>query len=141
MKLNDYSTVYQLWLMTSGMGLNDIDDSQQGIARILQRNPTLNFVVEDNEQVIGVIIAGEDGQRGYIYHMAVHQDYRQQGIGQDLLESVLDEMRVLLITKVGFFIFQDNHIGNSFWQKMGFAVRNDLHYRNCALTEFERIDT
>lgn len=141
MKFDDYAAVYRLWLMTPRMGLNDVDDSQQGIIRMLQRNPTLSFVVEENKQIIGVIIAGQDGRRGYIYHTAVHQDYRQQGIGQSLVKSVLDEMKELAITKVGLFIFQDNHIGNGFWEKMGFNVRDDLYYRNCALTELERIDT
>ena len=141
MKIEDYKAVYQLWLSTPGMGLNDIDDSEQGIARMLQYNPTLSYVAKDNEQIIGVIIAGQDGRRGYIYHTAVHQDYRHQGIARSLVISVLDEMKVLMISKVGLFIFQDNHIGNGFWEQMGFNVRDDLYYRNRALTELERIDT
>ncbi len=141
MKIEDYTAVYQLWLITPGMGLNDIDDSQKGIARMLQRNPSLSFIAEKNRQIVGVIIAGQDGRRGYIYHTAVHQSYHRQGIAQSLVRSVLDEMRTLDITKVGLFIFKENHIGNPFWEKMGFGIRNDLYYRNRALTELERIDT
>lgn len=141
MKIDDYTAVYQLWLSTSGMGLNDIDDSQQGIKRMLQRNPTLSFVAEKDKKIIGVIIAGQDGRRGYIYHTAVHQSYRHQGIAQELVKNVLDEMKALLIAKVGLFIFQKNHIGNPFWEKIGFTIRDDLYYRDRALTELERIDT
>lgn len=141
MKIDDYAAVYQLWLHTTGMGLNDVDDSQQGIARILDRNPTLSFVAEEDEHIVGVIVAGQDGRRGYIYHTAVNQDYRNQSIAQRLVEMVLDEMKVLKISKIGLFIFEDNDIGNSFWQKMGFNVRNDIYYRNRALIELERIDT
>lgn len=141
MKIDDYAAVYQLWLHTTGMGLNDVDDSQQGIARILDRNPTLSFVAEEDEHIVGVIVAGQDGRRGYIYHTAVNQDYRNQSIAQRLVEMVLDQMKVLKISKIGLFIFQDNDIGNSFWQKMGFNVRNDIYYRNRALIELERIDT
>jgi len=141
MKIDDYASVYGLWRLTPGMGLNDVDDSQQGIKRMLQRNPTLSFVAEDDNQIVGVIIAGQDGRRGYLYHTAVHQDYRYRGIGVGLVTSVLDEMKKMEVTKVGLFIFQNNDIGNNFWEKMGFNVREDLYYRDWALTELERIDT
>ena len=59
MTMNDYDAVYQLWIITPGMGLNDIDDSYQGIERMLTRNPTLSFVAEnEHKEIIGVIIAG-----------------------------------------------------------------------------------
>lgn len=141
MKIDDYASVYELWRLTPGMGLNDVDDSQQGIKRMLQRNPTLSFVAEDDNQIVGVIIAGQDGRRGYLYHTAVNQDYRYRGIGEGLVTSVLDEMKKMEITKVGLFIFQNNDIGNGFWEKIGFNVREDLYYRDLALTELERIDT
>lgn len=141
MQIEDYTDIYNLWLTTPGMGLNDIDDSEQGIDRMLQRNPTLSFVAEKDNLIVGVIIAGQDGRRGYIYHTAVHLDYRYQGIGQELVKNVLDEMKALNISKVGLFIFQDNYSGNSFWNKIGFNIRDDLYYRNHTLTELERIDT
>lgn len=141
MTIEDYLSVYKLWALTLGMGLNNVDDSEKGIARMLKRNPTLSFVAEDDNQIIGVIIAGEDGRRGYLYHTAVHQDYRHKNIGKNLVKSVLDEMKELEITKVGLFIFQNNHIGNGFWENMGFKVREDLYYRDLALTELQRIDT
>ncbi|WP_367104739.1 GNAT family N-acetyltransferase [uncultured Psychrobacter sp.] len=141
MQIEDYTDVYNLWLATPRMGLNDVDDSEQGINRMLQRNPTLSFIAEKDNQLVAVIIAGQDGRRGYIYHTAVHLDYRRQGIAQELIKNVLDEMKALNISKVGLFIFQDNYSGNSFWNKMGFNIRDDLYYRNHALTELERIDT
>ena len=141
MKIDDYARVYQLWINTKGMGLNDIDDSQQGIARMLERNPTLSFVAEADKKIVGVIIAGQDGRRGYIYHTAVHQDYRHQRIAQKLVRSVLNQMEALIISKVGLFIFQDNYIGNEFWQNIGFNVRRDIYYRDYGLIELERIDT
>ncbi|WP_193778038.1 GNAT family N-acetyltransferase [Psychrobacter sp. FDAARGOS_221] len=145
MTLDDYEAVYQLWINTPNMGLNDVDDSKDGIARMLNRNPTLSFVAEvDHEQgkqIVGVIIAGEDGRRGYIYHTAVDVAYRNQGIGEALVNHVMDAMKALSISKVGLFIFQRNEIGNAFWERLGFGVRDDLYYRNKAVIELERIDT
>ena len=149
MTINDYDAVYQLWINTPGMGLNDIDDSYQGIERMLSRNPTLSFVaetkveggLEKEGQIVGVVMAGEDGRRGYIYHTAVLPKYRDQGIGQALVKNVLQEMTQLSISKVGLLIFKGNQLGNGFWEKLGFSIRDDIHYRNRALTELERIDT
>ena len=67
MNISDYEQVYQLWLFCKGMGLNNLDDSKEGIERFLNRNPETCFVAESEQTIIGVIIAGNDGRRGYIY--------------------------------------------------------------------------
>ena len=84
----DYDAVYQLWRNTPGMGLNSTDDSREGIERYLRRNPTTCFVAEEDGQLVGVIMAGHDGRRGYIYHTAVLQDYRGRGIGRSLVDPM-----------------------------------------------------
>ena len=89
MALSDYEQVYQLWLSCAGMGLNNLDDSREGIERFLKRNPETCFVAEKDEKIIGVIIAGNDGRRGYIYHTAVNPDYRKQGIGKKLVDNAM----------------------------------------------------
>ena len=89
MALSDYEQVYQLWLSCAGMGLNNLDDSREGIERFLKRNPETCFVAEKDEKIIGVIIAGNDGRRGYIYHTAVNPDYRIQGLGKKLVDNAM----------------------------------------------------
>ena len=71
MTTEDYEPVYQLWMNTPGMGLNTTDDSRDGIERYLRRNPATCFVAEIDGKIVGVILAGHDGRRGYIYHTAV----------------------------------------------------------------------
>ena len=119
MTIHDYPAIYQLWLSCKGMGLNDVDDSESGIARFLERNATTCFVSETDGKLNGVILAGSDGRRGYIYHTAVHPSCRKQGIGSALVRAEL----------------------NAFWEKQGFTVRTDLVYRNQSLVEMMRIDT
>lgn len=141
MNLCDYDSVYGLWLSCAGMGLNDVDDSRDGIARFLTRNPDTCFVAEVHDAVVGVILAGNDGRRGYIYHTAVHPSYRKQGIGSSLVNAVLAAFQGLGISKVALVAFERNVDGNAFWEKQGFTVRNDLSYRNKVLTQMKRIDT
>ena len=98
----DYDQVYQLWLACAGMGLNDLDDSKEGIARFLQRNPQTCLVAVENQIIIGAILVGFDGRRAYIYHTAVHPNYRRRGIARQLVETVLTVLDELKIHKVAF---------------------------------------
>ena len=138
---NDYSRVYDLWCNTKGMGLNSIDDSEDGILRYLKRNPSTCFVAEKDGKLLGAILSGHDGRRGYIYHTAVIESARSQGIGGKLLEASLNALAQAGISKVALVVFEYNEIGNSFWEKAGFSKRNDLIYRNKSLKDVTRIDT
>ncbi len=88
-----------------------------------------------------MIIAGNDGRRGYIYHIAVNPEYRRKGIAKALVNSALKALRDLGINKTALVVFERNADGNAFWESIGFTSRDDLVYRNKALTEIIRIDT
>lgn len=141
MTLSDYDAVYALWLSCRGMGLNDLDDSREGIERFLKRNPETCFVAEENEMIVGVIITGNDGRRGYIYHTAVSPRFRRNGIAKALVNAALKALKDLGINKTALVVFEKNADGNLFWESMGFTSREDLVYRNKTLTEMTRIDT
>ncbi|MBR3281741.1 MAG: GNAT family N-acetyltransferase, partial [Ruminococcus sp.] len=93
MTIDDYDKVYALWLSCAGMGLNNLDDSREGIEKYLARNPETCFVAEEDGSIAGVIIAGNDGRRGYIYHTAVNPDYRRRGIGSELVDKALNALK------------------------------------------------
>lgn len=139
--LDDYTAVYKLWCSCKGMGLNNLDDSQDGIACFLRRNPDTCFVAEESGQIVGVILAGNDGRRGHIYHTAVHPQYRRRGIAVQLVETVLQALRRAGVNKASLVVFADNEAGNRFWQKMGFSPRADLVYRDQPLAEMDRQKT
>ena len=141
MTISDYDRVYALWLSCKGMGLNDVDDSREGIERYLRRNPATVFVAEEGNEIVGVIMAGHDGRRGYIYHTAVHPDARKKGIGRALVGAALEALKAEGITKAALVAFERNKEGNAFWEQMGFSERNDLTYRNRTLREINRLDT
>lgn len=141
MKIDDYDCVYDLWLNTPGMGLNNPDDSRQGIEKYLQRNPETCFVAEKDNMIIGVILCGNDGRRGYIHHTAVSVSERRSGVGTALVDAAMNALKSVGISKVALVVFSKNELGNSFWQKRGFTVREDLVYMNKAIIELTRIDT
>lgn len=140
MSIDDYEKIYNLWINTPGIGLNNINDSKEGINKFLKRNPTTCFVAEKNNDIIGVIIAGHD-RRGYIYHTAVIPNERNKGIGQLLLQSALKALKNEEINKVALVVFSKNKIGNAFWEKHDFTSGTDIIYRNKLISELIRIDT
>ena len=141
MVIEDYSSVYRLWMSCKGMGLNNIDDSKKGIDIFLKRNPNTCFVAIEQEQIVGVIMSGHDGRRGYIYHTAVSPAQRHRGIAKALVDAATKALYDLGIVKIALVVFDRNEIGNAFWEKQGFTARDDLVYRNKSLTKIERIDT
>ena len=141
MRPEDYDGVYDLWIHTPGMGLNDVDDSREGIEKYLRRNPTSCFVAEEENEIVGVILSGHDGRRGYIHHTAVKGELQRRGLGRRLVEYAMDALEKEGISKVALVAFTRNQSGNAFWEKMGFSRRDDLTYRNKNLREFRRMDT
>jgi len=135
MTIDDYKGVYELWTNVPGIGLNDIDDSFDGFKRYIERNPDTSFVAEDGGRIIGAVLAGHDGRRGFLYHAAVLQPYRNRGIGKKLIEFALHALKQKGISKVGLLAFRENEIGNAFWERMGFGARDDCTYRDKMLRE------
>jgi ribosomal protein S18 acetylase RimI-like enzyme len=135
MSIEDYDKVNQLWKSTEGMGMRSLDDSIAGVEKFLKRNPTTNFVAQIENNIVGVILCGHDGRRGYIYHTAVNMDYRGKGIGRALVNTVVGALKKEDINKVALVVFSSNDLGNKFWQSLGFSRRNDLSYRNLSINE------
>jgi len=135
MTIDDYDAAHRLWASTPGVGMRSMDDSREGIARFLARNPLSSFVATEAEEVLGTILCGHDGRRGYIYHAMVADAHRRRGIGKRLVEAGLRALRADGVTRAALVAFQDNAKGNAFWEAMGFSRRNDLNYWNLGLDE------
>ena len=141
MTMDDYESVYGVWTSCAGMGLNDLDDSKEGIAKFLNRNPETCFVAEEERRIVGAILVGNDGRRGYIYHTAVLPAYRRRGIASQLVAAAMDALEALGIHKAALVVFTRNTDGNAFWETVGFTSREDLTYRNKAIHDLIRMDT
>ena len=139
MTIDDYKQCYDLWILC-GNGLNDKDDSVEGIDKYLKRNPTTSFVATCEGKVVGCILCGHDGRRGIIQHACVSPDNRRMKIGNRLVELALEALKDEGINKVLLVAFKKNEGGNAFWENQGFTLREDLNYRNKALAEMVRID-
>lgn len=130
MTIEDFPAVLALWSGTEGIGLNPYDDSVPRIAIFIERNPTSCLVWEEMGEIIGVILAGHDGRRGYIYHAAVREERRSEGIGTALADAAIEALKAQGIHKAGMLVMADNQVGNDYWEERGWERRTDVYYRN-----------
>jgi putative acetyltransferase len=121
----DYAAVYRLWEESEGVGLS-ATDSYPSIERFLARNPGFSFVAADKGEIIGALLCGHDGRRGYIHHLAIHPNQRRRGIGRRLVDRALDELARVQIDKCHIFVFRENSAAIAFWQRIGWTDRIDL---------------
>lgn len=135
MQIEDYDGVKALWMTIHGFGIRSVDDSREGVARFLRRNPTTSTVAVEDGKVVGAILCGHDGRRGCLYHVCVAESHRRHGIGKKMVVRCMEELRAEEINKVSLIAFTQNDIGNAFWNCIGWTKREDLNYYDFTLNE------
>jgi ribosomal protein S18 acetylase RimI-like enzyme len=121
----DHAAALALWQRTEGMGLGSWDEAGP-IGQFLERNPGLSVVAEADGRLVGAVLCGHDGRRGFLYHLAVDREFRGQGLGRKLAESCLDRLRALGLTRCHIVAYQTNADSRRFWQHLGFRERPEL---------------
>ena len=134
MTIADYDAVLRLWLDAEGVGLNE-SDSRENIASFLGRNPGLSRVAGCGDAIIGAVLCGHDGRRGYLHHLAVAKTHRKLGLGRQLVEACLADLARQGIPKCNIFLFADNAAGEAFWKHNGWAKRSDLQVMQKSLAD------
>ncbi len=135
MTIDDYDEVYKLWLTIHGFGIRSIDDSKEGVAKFLKRNPTTSVVAVEDGHVVGSILCGHDGRRGCLYHVCVDKAYRNHGLGRQMVATALKALDEEGINTVSLIAFKNNEIGNGFWKDIKWNKREDLNYYDFTLSE------
>ena len=135
MTIDDYEQVYALWKQIHGFGIRSVDDSREGIARFLKRNPDTSVVAVEDGKIVGAILCGHDGRRECMYHVCVDADYRMRGIGKSMVVFAMEALKKEKINKVSLIAFTKNDIGNAFWKEIGWTKRLDLNYYDFTLNE------
>lgn len=125
MTIEDYEEVFAMWQTTSKRALSKADEKPQ-MERYLTRNAGMSQVAVIDGRIVGTVLAGHDGRRGFIHHMAVMPDYRRRRIGHSLAEKAIEKITAEGIDKTHIFCYQNNETGQSFWRDFGFVKRDDV---------------
>jgi ribosomal protein S18 acetylase RimI-like enzyme len=121
----DIPAALAIWQGLPGIGLRAAD-SPPALVRYLARNPDTSFVAFADGELVGVALAGHDGRRGLLHHVAVASRYQKNGIGRRLVEACLTALQAQGIEKVILFVKADNAEGKAFWKKCGWDERPDV---------------
>ena len=125
----DYDDAYALWDRTPGMHLHSLNNTYGGIVRLLDPNPTTCLVaVDGNDSIVATALGATDRRKGYLYHIAVDEQWRGQGIGSTLVRRIEDAFQAVGIVKVGILVVADNEDGKRFWKHQGWKTRPDVVY-------------
>ena len=125
MQIYDYEDAIALWERTPGMGLSGADEYDH-IKKFLEINTNLCYVAMQDSQLIGTILCGQDGRRGYLYHLAVDENFRKQGLGKQLVDHSLGALQDIGIQKCHLFVYNQNISGIAFWSHTGWVIRDEL---------------
>lgn len=92
----------------------------------LHNKDGLFFVALIEQKVIGTVMAGYDGHRGWIYSIAVNPEHRKQGIGSGLLSFIQGKLESLGCLKVNLQIMEGNEEIQKFYLANGFSVEKRI---------------
>ncbi len=125
MKIEDYDEIFAMWQITTKRALSDAD-SRENIEFYLKRNPGMSQVALVDGKIVGTVLCGHDGRRGFIHHMAVAEEYRRHNIAKRMALTALEALVNDGIKKTHIFCYTNNNLGQSFWTALGWQKRDDV---------------
>lgn len=120
MQNSDIKEVLLFWEKIDGVHLhNNGEETYEAICSYLQRNPNLSFVAVCESEIVGAVMCGHDGRRGYLNHLGVSSEYRRKGIAKELLSRVESELIKAGIKKEALFVLCNNTSAQEFYEHIG----------------------
>ena len=116
--LADTDAVISLWQET---GLTrPWNNPHQDINRKLSVQPELFLVAVAGETVVGSVMAGYDGHRGWLYYLASDPARRGEGIGRRLVEAAEERLLAMGCPKVQLMVRPENNVAQGFYDALGY---------------------
>ena len=123
----DYNAVYKLWSQAGpGIHLRRSDEPQE-ILKKVARDPDLFLLAEEDNRIIGTILGGFDGRRGMMYHLAVAEPYRQQGVARFLVDELEHRLSAKGCIRYYLLVTKDNLAAIQFYESLGWKNMEDLY--------------
>jgi ribosomal protein S18 acetylase RimI-like enzyme len=96
------------------------NDPAEDIQKKIDFQPKLFFVALLNGRVIGSVMVGYEGHRGWLNYLAVLPDHQKRGYGRALVEKAVDELNKLGCLKVNLQVRRSNVSAVEFYRHLGF---------------------
>ena len=119
----DHDSLVELWA--------DVfrDDPPRNAPEVMIRNklrvqPELFLVAVSGTEVVGAVMAGDDGTRGWIHHLAVAPSRRRLGLGTSLMKAAEEGLRAMGCPKVNLQVRARNSGVVDFYRSVGYDVED-----------------
>lgn len=123
----DLSKVQLLW---KEVGFNpSFSDTIPELKKMLKHNPNLCLVLElsnGERKLIGAVLGGFDGRRGWIHHLAINHLYQNRGIGTIVMNELTKRFEKIGVVKLKLEILVINKKVIEFYKRLGWDLRKDL---------------
>ncbi len=121
----DLDSVVLLWdcVFPNSMGHNE---PRGTIERKVATDDGLFFVAADAGTIIGTVLAGYDGHRGWLYSVAVAPDWRRRGIASQLIRHAEQALSRLGCPKLNLQVRSDNSEVVAFYESLGFHTEERI---------------
>jgi ribosomal protein S18 acetylase RimI-like enzyme len=98
------------------------NDPYRDIDRKLSADADNLLVLEDDDRLVGSVMVGYDGHRGWINYLAVDPDHQRQGLGRVLMTEAERRLEHLGCPKVNLQVRSSNQAAVEFYRRIGYVV-------------------
>ncbi len=130
MSCNNLKLAIRLWNSIPDLGFSLIFDTEERLTNFLNRNHGLSSVAFWDNEVVGALLCGHDGRRGFFYHLGVAPKMRRQKIASRLVEYSFQKLRAQGIDTCFLFTNDWNADAQRFWKSMGFECASHVLYHS-----------
>ena len=104
------------------------NDPRADIERKLAHSPSLFLVGESDGIVVGSVMAGYDGHRGWINYLAVHPSRQGHGLGRALMSAAEERLRAAGCPKINLQVRAENEAARAFYEAVGYERQELLDF-------------
>jgi ribosomal protein S18 acetylase RimI-like enzyme len=103
-----------------------VTDTVEDLRRAITASPAWVLVAEMKGRIVGSVLGSFDGWRGNLYRLAVHPDYRRQGIARALVAEVEQHLMGQGARRITALVEKEHPWAMAFWQAIGHTVDTRL---------------
>jgi ribosomal protein S18 acetylase RimI-like enzyme len=122
---DDHASCLALWTLCDGVAVRMWEDAT-ALERLIDRNPSMSWAAEYMGRLVGTVLCGHDGWRGWLYHVAVDPAWRRRGIATALVSRAQAELAKANVRRVHALMLSGKRDAMQFWAAAGWRLREDL---------------